>query len=271
MELGHSILYGVVQGLTEFLPVSSSAHLALLPKFLEIKDPGVFFDLSMHLGTAFAVMIYYRQGINHIWEELTQGSGPLWHRSPIVANLIVSSAATFVIALILKAQAKSFGRSYLSIAIMLLIFSLVMLYAHLKGRRSELSDQEQETGLLERQIRIKQALIMGVGQALAIFPGGSRSGITVSLARILGMGKEESGRYSFLLALPVIFGGIVFIFIEEAPKLQWQELLLGLVLSFFSGHLAIALFMKILKHFGFIPFIVYRVGLSLFLFYLAFR
>jgi undecaprenyl-diphosphatase len=270
MQTGHSIIYGIIQGLTEFLPVSSSAHLALLPKFLEISDPGVFFDLSMHLGTAFAVVIYYFKDLKSILGNLWHKPGPLHKRSPIIVNLVLSSTATFVLALAIKGPAKTLGRTPGSIAAMLIGFSILMVIAHFLGKKEEPADSRQGSGILEREIHPWRALLLGICQSFAIFPGGSRSGITISVARLLGMGRTEAGRYSFLMALPVILGGIVFLFLEEKNSFEWTELLLGLGVSFLAGWFAIYLFMGTLKRLGLMPFVFYRLALAIYLLTIVF-
>ncbi|MCO4795001.1 MAG: undecaprenyl-diphosphate phosphatase, partial [Bacteriovoracaceae bacterium] len=128
-------LYGLIQGLTEFLPVSSSGHLALLPKIMEFKDPGVLFDLSMHVGTALSITVYFHKDLLNILRELFKivSKRKVEESSSFVVNLIISTLATLIIVLLIKTPALAFGRSSTLIAVNLISFGIIMFFSDLRG------------------------------------------------------------------------------------------------------------------------------------------
>lgn len=255
-----AIVYGVLQGITEFLPVSSSAHLALLPHFFKFQDPGVFFDLSMHVGTAFAIICYFYKDIFLLLKELTflfvpkhQGFGQRYW----LINMIISVAATGVFYFLLKDLAQSYGRSPLLISINLVLFGALLFWA------DRLDEESSETMQLKKSW--KKALIIGLAQTAAIFPGVSRSGITITAARFLKLSRVESSKYSFLLALPPIFAGILLKYKESLGNFEafeWRHILIGSTVSFIVAILTIHLFLKWIQKIGFQVFFFYRIILG---------
>lgn len=258
MNSVEAIIYGIIQGLSEFLPISSSGHLALLPHVMNIKDPGVVFDLMMHFGTAMAVITYFRKDIFTYAKTLTpslislkQGSAPQW----FVRNFLFS---TFVSVLLIVAliPISKLARDPYIIVFNLVVFGGVLWFADEYSRRkAKMLDAPMETNM-----QWKMAAMIGAAQALAIFPGVSRSGITLSVALLLGMRRKEAGAFSFLLSLPIILAGIL----KEAPELLHagnERLIIlfwGVASSFIVGWLTIHFFMKLIGTIRLGYFAVYR-------------
>lgn len=266
MELYDSLIYGFIQGLTEFLPVSSSGHLALLPKILKIKDPGIIFDLFMHFGTALAIMFYFKKDIIKLFKGCYGfvcsifGKSTLSDKSEIfwARNFLIGTFGSVFLIIIFKLLIGDFGRSPLFVGANLIIFGIFLF----------ISDKYSSTSnkLFTSEGSPKSALIIGLSQALAIFPGVSRSGITISAGRILGFSKDEASRFSFLLSLPIIFGGI-------AEKLFYNDLsnnnvfdgislFVGVLTSFLVGILTIHFFLKLIRKISFLSFMIYRLILG---------
>lgn len=260
------LAYGIIQGLTEFLPVSSSGHLALMPHLFHFQDPGVGFDLWMHLGTALAVVVYFRAMIKEQLILLLQIKQK-WSSPELnfIKNFALSTLVTVILALIFKNFAATLGRQKEIIIFNLAIFALFMMVADLVGKKGKKKSD------LNTTLRPLYAFLVGVFQAFAIFPGVSRSGITLTISRLLGMGREEATKYSFLLSLPIIFGGIVM----EAPKLlggaygntHLGSWCLGLLVSFLAGLASIHFFIKVVVRFGLHAFGAYRILLAVVLYF----
>lgn len=265
MDIVTAIVYGVIQGVSEFLPVSSSGHLALLPYVMETKDPGVFFDLLMHLGTAFAVIAYFyrdilvllRQGINILkTRDLAANS--------YFINFAVATVASVFLILLIKDIAFAYGRSQYFIAFNLIFFGILMFFADLKASRDI---------QLTRDFDWKRSVLIGLSQAIAVFPGVSRSGITITTARASGMGRDEAGRFSFLLSLPIILASVAYklpaILGGEATYVSAPIIFIGVFVSFVIGFLTIHYFLKLISRIGLGVFCVYRIviGLSILLLY----
>jgi undecaprenyl-diphosphatase len=259
MTFFEAMIYGLIQGLSEFLPVSSSGHLALLPYVMEIGDPGVVFDLMMHLGTAFAVMVYFKDDIFRYVRtftpalvDLKQGGEDRW----FVRNFIFATFVSVVMILLLLPISK-FARDPWLIVFNLSAFGAILWFADVVNRK-------KTTHLAHPMIegmQWKLAGLIGLAQAFAIFPGVSRSGITLTMALLLGMRRKEAGSFSFLLSLPIIFAGIL----KEVPDLMKEQntsgllvLLTGIVISFVVGWLTVHYFMKLIGKIHLVYFSIYR-------------
>ncbi len=253
-----AVIYGIVQGLTEFLPVSSSGHLALLPLVAKFKDPGLVFDLAMHLGTALAVSLYFYKDLLRIMKNSFYLILPRKKCDGFTKNFIVATFATGVFALLLKDHAESLGRKGSLIAINLIIFGVLLYLADKWGRIEE--------KVMEKDSSWKKGLIIGLLQVLAIFPGVSRSGITITGGRILGLSKEESSSFSFLLSLPLIVAGALLKFkdiSEFGIKFDYGLSFIGISVSFLTGFVTIHFFLKMLKRIEFSYFMIYRIILGI--------
>jgi undecaprenyl-diphosphatase len=253
-----AIIYGVIQGLSEFLPVSSSGHLALLPYVMNIKDPGVVFDLMMHFGTALAVIIYFRKDIFEYARTLSPslvnlkvGGESRW----FTRNFIFSTFISVFFIVLLLAPSKM-ARNPWVIVFNLSFFGLLLWVADIKNRRNAHLESPMES-----RMQWKIAGLIGFAQAFAIFPGVSRSGITLTMALFLGMKRKEAGQFSFLLSLPIILAGIL----KEVPDLikegnsdSFGVLLIGVITSFLVGWMTVYFFMKLIARIDLKYFAIYR-------------
>lgn len=259
MNFLEAIVYGLIQGLSEFLPVSSSGHLALLPHVMKIDDPGVVFDLMMHLGTGLAVFIYFRKEILGYAKAFTpelidfsKGGPDRW----FVRNFIVSTFCSVCLIVLLLPISK-LARDPMIIVVNLSFFGLMLWVADWFNRKRA----EHHVDPMTQGMQWKLAILIGLAQALAIFPGVSRSGITLTAALLLGMRRKEAGAFSFLLSLPIIFAGIL----KEIPDVmkegntdRFLVLLVGIITSFTVGWLTIHFFMKLIGRIQLGYFAVYR-------------
>lgn len=254
-----ALIYGLIQGLSEFLPISSSGHLALLPYVMRIQDPGVVFDLMMHLGTGFAVLFYFRREIYRYVRTFTPslvdlrvGGEDRW----FVRNFIFATFVS-VLAIVTLMPIAKLARDPMIIVANLSVFGAILWLADvLNKKKTGLLDSPMETGM-----RWRLAGLIGLAQAIAIFPGVSRSGITLTVALLLGMRRKDAGAFSFLLSLPIIFAGIL----KEIPDLMKTQdtsgfvtLLTGITTSFVVGWLTVHFFMKLISRIQLGYFAVYR-------------
>ncbi|MGE5455071.1 MAG: undecaprenyl-diphosphate phosphatase, partial [Methylocystaceae bacterium] len=194
MSLIEAIIMGLVQGLGEFLPISSSAHLILVPWLFKWTDPGLIFDIGLHLGTLIAVLVFFWQD----WIKLLKGAfgGTRSTEGRLFWYLVLATIPGVLIGFMLESKAETVFRSPVLIAIMLIIMGVLLYWADQRGKKRV--DLEN--------IKLSSALTIGFSQALAIIPGVSRSGITMTTALLLGLKREEAARFSFLLSTPIIFG-----------------------------------------------------------------
>jgi len=259
-ELYQVFILAIIQGLTEFLPVSSSAHLILIPKLMQWPDQGLAFDVAIHVGTLVAVITYFRKELKLMiidWlgylsgKKATANSRLAWAIGfgtiPVgLAGLLFNNyiannmRATWIIA----ASTIAFG-------VLLAIASLVA-----KQKRDE------------RHLNWKDVLIIGCAQAVALIPGTSRSGITLTAGLFSGLTRQAAARYSFLLSIPVIIlaGGFeMFKLIKSETMIDYQALGFGFVVAMISGYACIGIFLKLLDRFGVMPFVIYRVTLGVIL------
>lgn len=257
------VVYGFIQGLCEFLPVSSSGHLALLPSFMSVKDPGVIFDLLMHLGTSISIVLYFKKEIMRIIKE---GILILKNRtlkdSWFFVNFFIATIFSVIFILLLKDFSESVGRSSKLIAFNLIFFGLIMWICDLR-RKNNISMDEKGN--------LFKAIIIGIFQSFAIFPGVSRSGITLSAARLMKLSREEASRFSFLMSLPIIIASILYklpsIVSGEATYVPLGQILMGVGVSFVVGILTIHFFLKFIKRIGLLPFTIYRLIIGVLVFY----
>lgn len=253
------MVYGLIQGLSEFLPVSSSGHLALLPYVMNIKDPGVVFDLMMHLGTAMAVMIYFRKDIFQYARMLTPaladfkvGGEARW----FTRNFIFSTFVSIFFIVIFLVPSK-LARTPWVIVFNLAFFGILLWLADRHNRRLT-SDRPSP---MEQGMQWKIAGLIGFAQALAIFPGVSRSGITLTMALFLGMKRKDAGQFSFLLSLPIIVAGIfkeIPDLVKEGNSDSFLVLIVGVLASFIVGWLTVHFFMKLIGRIELKYFTFYR-------------
>jgi len=266
MENVQILLLALVQGITEFLPISSSAHLILAPKLFGFRDQGLAFDVAVHLGSLIAVIGYFRAELLLICRDLLRSLGPTGKatdNSHMGWMMILSTMPIMILGLALKSFVEEHMRTALMIAVPTIIFALLLYWYDIKGRK-----QRHESSIVW-----KDALVIGLFQALAIFPGTSRSGITITAGLMLGLSREAASRFSFLLAVPTILMSgtlVTYDLLISAAPIVWNELIAGVALSFVAAYLCIHLFLRFIERCGMLPFVVYRLILGVILFVVAF-
>lgn len=259
------LFYGVVQGMTEFLPVSSSGHLALIPSITSIKDPGTMFDLALHVGTAFSIMFYFKKEVLSVIFNFLAVLKKRQVQTPqesFAFNMFISTVVTVLAALLVKDAALTYGRSVQLIAFNLAFFGIVMAVIDLKA-------PTLPEGVMNSTQK-RRSFLIGFIQVIALFPGVSRSGITLTMSRLLGLSRVEASRFSFLLSLPLILGGMVYQTsgIESSSlSFTMEEVIWGIGLSFIVGLLTIHFFLRFIAQVGLIPFAIYRVILAVLIFW----
>ncbi|MBI4423938.1 MAG: undecaprenyl-diphosphate phosphatase [Elusimicrobia bacterium] len=248
MSLLQAAILGVVQGLTEFLPVSSSAHLALFPWLLRWEDPGLAFDTALHLGTLAAAVGYYRGK----WAEaFAQGARSL--RSPgarFLGLLCLATVPAGLAGLFLEDAIDRFARHPPVMGANLVVFGLLLGQAARSGRRR----------IALEEVGLREALWIGAAQALALLPGVSRSGITITAALFAGLTYEAAASFSFLLAVPITSAAALHQLAKLPPGLVGPPFWVGVAAAGVSGALAIRLLLGALGRWGVAPFVAYRVA-----------
>lgn len=257
MDILQAFILAVIQGLTEFLPISSSAHLILPSKLLGWPDQGLAFDVAVHVGTLSAVMLYFKREL----VSMSVGtSSALRNRSwnneaRLVFAVVVGTIPAGLAGLILNDYVDAYLRFTWIIASTTIVFGLLLWYAD----RSSLLSKD------ETQFTWQVALIIGMAQALALVPGTSRSGITITAALLLGFNRESSARFSFLLSIPLILagGGLKALDLLESPSpVEWELILMAVLVSAIVAYMTIRTFIALLDRVGMMPFVIYRLLLG---------
>ena len=260
MDVVQAVTLGVVQGLTEFLPISSTAHLALVPWLFGWKDPGLTFDVSLHIGTLLAVVIYFRDDLRHMTLAFFRSFKARDKADPYqnLAWLVVWGSVPAVVAgVLLDDLVETTFRSPYVIAAMLIGVGLLIAVAERLTAKTR----------TWQEMTLKDAILIGVAQACALIPGTSRSGATITMGLFLGMQRADAARFSFLLGFPVILGSIVFKLKDVAADPTLAAMVphmgVGIVASAISGYFCIAYLLKFLATQTMTVFVVYRVLLGL--------
>jgi undecaprenyl-diphosphatase len=262
MESIQVIVLAIVQGITEFLPISSSGHLILVPRFLDWPDQGLAFDAAIHIGTLAAIVVYFRVQLMHMasaWlrslthRELSAdarlGWGVLWGTIPVG-----------LVGLLFNEYIETHFRSPMLVATTLSLYGILLWLADKLGRR--VRD--------EYTVNWRDVLLIGIAQALALVPGTSRSGITMTAGLALGLTREAAARFSFLLAVP---GTALAALLEcwkmyhAAVPVDWSSVFLGIALAVASGLLCIHFLLRFIQRIGMLPFTLYRLLLAGFIIY----
>ncbi|GAB4356982.1 MAG: undecaprenyl-diphosphate phosphatase [Methylohalobius crimeensis] len=271
MACEHAFWLALIQGLTEFLPISSSAHLILVPVFLDWADQGLAFDVAVHVGTLLAVVSYFRHDLGRILKD--------WFKSLFFASdtleaaeqrmnpnavlgwgVLIGTVPVGVAGLLAKDWVETFLRSPLVIATATVVFGLLLWLAQ------ALAPERRGLG----RLTWRDAVVIGLFQAVALIPGTSRSGITLTGGLLLGLDRVAAARFSFLLSIPVIFlaGGLKTLdLIQGAEAVDWYVLGLGVAVSGLSAYGCIGWFLGLLERVGMLPFVLYRLVLGGVLFY----
>ncbi|MCQ9179138.1 undecaprenyl-diphosphate phosphatase [Streptomyces sp. IBSBF 2953] len=277
MSWFESLVLGLVQGLTEFLPVSSSAHLRLTAAFSGWKDPGAAFTAITQIGTEAAVLIYFRKDIGRIiaaWSRsLFDKTMRKDHDAQMGWLVIVGSIPIGVLGVTLKDQIEGPFRDLRITATMLVVVGVVIGIADRLAARDETGGKHRapkQRKTLEN-LGVKDGLVFGLCQACALIPGVSRSGATISGGLFMGYKREAAARYSFLLAIPAVLASGVFETKDalEGGHVAWGPTLFATVIAFASGYAVIAWFMKFISTKSFMPFVWYRIVLGILLFVLV--
>lgn len=256
MTIWQAVMMGIIQGLGEFLPISSSGHLVLAPWLFDWQVPGLTFDIALHLGTLFAVVLYFWKDWFILFRAALTGKDKENRR--IFWFLVLASLPAAVVGILFNDIIENTLRSPLIVAVMLIVFGVFLYY----------SDRMRQIRRLD-SMTLRDALLIGMAQAVALIPGVSRSGITMTAARLFSYTREEAARFSFLLSTPVIFGAGVL----KISNLNLSEINLpfvsGVVVSAITGLLCISFLMAFLKKCSFKIFVGYRIllGLSIILLY----
>ncbi|CAL9643787.1 MULTISPECIES: undecaprenyl-diphosphate phosphatase [Streptomyces] len=270
MSWFESLVLGLVQGLTEFLPVSSSAHLRLTAAFSGWHDPGAAFTAITQIGTEAAVLIYFRKDIGRIisaWaRSLTDKSMRHNPDARMGWLVIVGSIPIGVLGLTLKDQIEGPFRDLRITATMLIVVGVIIGIADRMAARDEKGGRHrapQQRKELEN-LGVRDGLIYGLCQAAALIPGVSRSGATISGGLFMGYRREAAARYSFLLAIPAVLASGVFELKDamESDHVSWGPTLFATVIAFATGYAVIAWFMKFISTKSFMPFVWYRIALG---------
>lgn len=261
IEHYQAVFLALLQGLTEFLPISSSAHLIFPSLLLGWPDQGLAFDVAVHVGTLCAVLFYYRRDLYKMllgWFHSVAGGGRS-SDSDLVWYLLFATIPAGLVGLFAGGMIEAHLRSLPVIATTTLVFGLLLALAQRMGA-------EPGKG---RALTLPLALGIGLAQALAPVPGVSRSGITITAGMMLGMDRQGAARFSFLLSIPIIAsaGGLKLLeLLGSDSAVDWGLLMIGVLVSAVTAYLCIALFLRLLDRVGLMPFVYYRVVLAVVLY-----
>lgn len=252
-----ALILALIQGITEFLPISSSAHLILPSQLLGWPDQGLAFDVAVHLGSLIAVVVYFRQQVAAISVGGLHTLTGKWSEQGTMAWLLVLATVPAGLAgLLFDGYIEANLRTSAVIASTTILGALLLAIA-------DRSDSGEKSKKLT-DITWKLALLIGLAQAAALIPGMSRSGITMTAALLLGFQRTSAAEFSFLMSIPIIClsAGWKAIGLLEASSVPWQEITIGILVSGLSAYLCIKYFMKIIQKMGFMPFVIYRLLLG---------
>jgi undecaprenyl-diphosphatase len=254
-----AVVLGTLQGLTEFLPISSSAHLRIFPELLGWGDPGASFTAVTQIGTELAVLLYFRKDIWNIGKNWLLSLVKPEYRGVLEARMgwfiIVGSIPIGILGVSFETTIQTAFRNLWLIGTTLIVLGLIL------GLADRLGSTEKEI----KQIQLRDAVLMGCAQAAALVPGVSRSGATISMGRALGYERAAAARYAFLLAIPAVVAAGVFQ-LPEIPKGEnvygWTPTIVATVVAFVVGYAVIAWLLRFISTHTFTPFVVYRVLLG---------
>lgn len=258
MDVLQAIVLALVQGITEFLPISSSAHLILPGKLLGWPDQGLAFDTAVHLGSLVAVLIYFRTELQNLLAGVQKhlAHGESSDASRLAYNVVIASLPIIPVGYVARFIIETELRSLEVIAGTTMVFGLALFLAdHFRKQESI-------------PLTPLRALAVGVAQCLALIPGTSRSGITMTMALLVGQSRIEAARFSMLIAIPTITGAAALKLwdIAHAPApVQWAELLIGTTIAGVSAYACIAWLLAVVERIGYLPFVIYRMMLGIIL------
>jgi undecaprenyl-diphosphatase len=247
----------VLQGFTEFLPISSSAHLILMPRLAHWQDQGLSFDIAVHVGTLLAVVLYFR----HTLVAMVRQGLPLLAGKPcgregrLGWQILVATLPVVIAGMFAEPLAEHALREPMIIALASIFFGVLLLW----------SDQRRGSDS-EYDLSWRNVLIIGMFQMLALIPGTSRSGIVITAGLLLGLSRTAASRFAFLLAIPVILAAGVYnslLLMTHEQAVDWQVLWVGALVSAVTAYLCIHFFLKLIQRIGMAPFVIYRIVLGI--------
>ena len=257
MDIVQALWLALIQGLSEFLPISSSAHLILPSQLLGWPDQGLAFDVAVHVGSFAAVVLYFRRDIQLLikaWLHSVVSRDLSSAHSQLAWGIVIATIPAGLVGLLLGGFIEMHLRSMAVIAATTIIFGLLLGWADYRFRGSKTIEQ----------LTWKSALVVGLAQCLALIPGTSRSGITITAALALGFDRNSAARFSFLLAIPIITlsGGYQTLQLVAESSVPWLEIAFGTVVSGITAYLCIHYFLRLVDKIGMLPFVVYRLVLG---------
>ena len=259
MSTLEAIVLGIVQGLTEFLPISSTGHILYVPALAGWPDPGAAFSAVIQLGTMAAVLVYFRSDLWRMAVAFVKSFGgdhELWRSSDTDGRLgwyiVLGTIPIAIVGLVFSDQIENNVRTLSLVAIVMILFSFVLMAADLKGA------QNRDV----KELTLKDGIIIGLFQALALIPGVSRSGSTISGGLFLGLDRESATRYSFLLSVPAVVLSGAFQLRKIGASVGVAPTVIATLLAFISGYLAIAFLLRFVRTHNFSVFVIYRVAVG---------
>ncbi|MEE9913735.1 MAG: undecaprenyl-diphosphate phosphatase [Deltaproteobacteria bacterium] len=259
MDVIQAVVLGLVQGLGEFLPISSSAHLVLVPWLMNWAYSGLTFDIALHVGTLIAVILYFwKDWINLLHKGFTK---PGEREGKLFWYLVLATIPGALIGFVLEDIAETVFRHPVLIACMLILLGIILYVVDRRGKKQ----------IDVQHISLKTSFLIGLSQALAIIPGVSRSGVTMTTALALGMTREGAARFSFLLSAPIILGAALVKVPEliANPSMIDAGFITGMVVACISGLAAIGFLLRYVQTKNFLPFVIYRFALGILVFGVA--
>ena len=256
-----SFFLGLVQGLTEFLPISSSAHLLLPSLLFGSNDLGLPFDIAVHAGTLVAVIYFFRTDILLMLKAIFTNEASIKKNKSLALQLIIATIPIVLAGLIFKDLIGQRLFSVSSIALSNILFAIVLLFAFLKNK----SDKTIY------QVTIYSALFIGIVQCFALIPGASRSGTAITAALLIGLSLRDASKFAFMLGIPTILGALILLLFETQSldaSFNFTVLIIGFLVSMIFAFLTIKLFLSFVEKIGMIPFVIYRLLLGTILIFL---
>ncbi len=261
IDIVQIIILGLIQGLTEFLPISSSAHLILVPVILGWQDQGLAFDVAVHIGSLIAVVTYFRKDIQAMTSDWFSS---IFSRSSVGDSrlawaVIFGTIPAGIAGLLLNDFVETQLRSEIVIAYATIGFGVLLMVGDWYGNRKGQQTHD------EKNITWKDVVVISLFQVLALIPGTSRSGITMTAGLFMGLSRTAAARFSFLLAIPLILaaGGYkTKTLLDSALPVDWSAIFIGVIISAASALFCIHFFLKLLDRFGMLPYVVYRLVLG---------
>ena len=250
------ILIGIIQGITEFLPISSSGHLVLFAQLTNWEDQGLFTDIAVHFGTLFAVMIYLRKDIYYFLNNIFQFK---LFEDQIIFKIILATLPAIILGYFIYDYVSFYFRSIQLIALSSIVFAIILFFA----------DRVRMESKSWNKITYIEALVVGLFQVLAFIPGASRAGVTITGARLLGYDRLNAARFSMLLSIPIILASmtlsLINIFNEGYVAVNLYQSFSAALIAFITALLSIIFLMKFIKNANFNIFIIYRIFLGIIL------